>query len=464
MNELLAGLALRLAARSGSAAALVAASGRRQPRRRRPRAWRRLAAAAVVAAAAGDGARRRRLPRRRGVARRPRRSTATTAAAGHGGGYHGGALLRRPAATTARGYYRPTRSAGGWGGGLGLGLGWGWGYRRLGGWGSRAGAIPATATAATGYGYGAPGGYVGDLVGDRRLGRSVDDRRFARGSARLPRRPLHRHGRRLRRLSRLPLPEARATTSSSSSSTASRRRVDRRRRARRAPRSKINNKLKKIPGAKQYGSYDTPEPEGGVQRYFGARKARPIHPVNADDPGLRSRQGRSRLARNGYRRSLGSPPRAISARPASGSEARDGSRAAGARRASPAARPGSIVSRRAAATPRSTSTIASSGTGEELSTLTRGLPGRAGPAHGSWSRGRAMATASDPGGRRAGRSETVEISLQRQRALRAECRVRTCALTRRISHILNALEGIDWGGGGLGGVCHPSLPHLPSVR
>ncbi|HEV2063428.1 MAG TPA: PEGA domain-containing protein, partial [Thermoanaerobaculia bacterium] len=33
----------------------------------------------------------------------------------------------------------------------------------------------------------------------------------------------------------------------------------------------LNNKLKKIPGAKQYGSYDTPQPEGGLQRYFGKR-------------------------------------------------------------------------------------------------------------------------------------------------------------------------------------------------
>lgn len=36
---------------------------------------------------------------------------------------------------------------------------------------------------------------------------------------------------------------------------------------------KLDNKLKKIPGAKQYGSYDTPEPEGGVQRYFGKGNA-----------------------------------------------------------------------------------------------------------------------------------------------------------------------------------------------
>ena len=30
----------------------------------------------------------------------------------------------------------------------------------------------------------------------------------------------------------------------------------------------IDDNLKKIPGSKQYGSYDTPEPEGGVQRFF----------------------------------------------------------------------------------------------------------------------------------------------------------------------------------------------------
>jgi hypothetical protein len=35
---------------------------------------------------------------------------------------------------------------------------------------------------------------------------------------------------------------------------------------------KLDNKLKKIPGAKQYGSYDTPVPEGGVQRFFGKSK------------------------------------------------------------------------------------------------------------------------------------------------------------------------------------------------
>ena len=30
---------------------------------------------------------------------------------------------------------------------------------------------------------------------------------------------------------------------------------------------KVEDKLKKIPGSKQYGSYNTPTPEGGLQRY-----------------------------------------------------------------------------------------------------------------------------------------------------------------------------------------------------
>jgi hypothetical protein len=33
----------------------------------------------------------------------------------------------------------------------------------------------------------------------------------------------------------------------------------------------IDEKLRKIPGAKHYGSYETPTPEGGVQRFFGKR-------------------------------------------------------------------------------------------------------------------------------------------------------------------------------------------------
>jgi PEGA domain len=36
----------------------------------------------------------------------------------------------------------------------------------------------------------------------------------------------------------------------------------------------VSEHLKKIPGAKQYGSYDTPTPEGGVQRFWGKEKGK----------------------------------------------------------------------------------------------------------------------------------------------------------------------------------------------
>lgn len=41
--------------------------------------------------------------------------------------------------------------------------------------------------------------------------------------------------------------------------------------ARPGTKTDINNKLHKVPGAKQYGSYDTPVVEGGLQRYFAKR-------------------------------------------------------------------------------------------------------------------------------------------------------------------------------------------------
>ncbi|HWZ85706.1 MAG TPA: PEGA domain-containing protein, partial [Thermoanaerobaculia bacterium] len=43
---------------------------------------------------------------------------------------------------------------------------------------------------------------------------------------------------------------------------------------------KISDKLKKVPGAPQYGSYDNPEPEGGVQRFFSKESGGPVHPVD----------------------------------------------------------------------------------------------------------------------------------------------------------------------------------------
>lgn len=48
----------------------------------------------------------------------------------------------------------------------------------------------------------------------------------------------------------------------------------------------ISDKLKKVPGAPQYGSYDNPEPEGGVQRFWSKDKnGGPAHPVDLQGGG-----------------------------------------------------------------------------------------------------------------------------------------------------------------------------------
>ena len=48
----------------------------------------------------------------------------------------------------------------------------------------------------------------------------------------------------------------------------------------------ISDKLKKVPGAKQYGSYENPEPEGGVQRFWSKEANSPVHPVDAGSGGV----------------------------------------------------------------------------------------------------------------------------------------------------------------------------------
>ena len=49
--------------------------------------------------------------------------------------------------------------------------------------------------------------------------------------------------------------------------------------ARAGGQTKIDDKLKKVPGSPQYGSYDNPEPEGGVQRFWSKENNGPAHPV-----------------------------------------------------------------------------------------------------------------------------------------------------------------------------------------
>jgi PEGA domain len=48
----------------------------------------------------------------------------------------------------------------------------------------------------------------------------------------------------------------------------------------------ISDKLKKVPGAKQYGSYENPEPEGGVQRFWSKEANTPVHPVDGGGGGV----------------------------------------------------------------------------------------------------------------------------------------------------------------------------------
>ena len=196
-------------------------------------------------------------------------------------GGHGDRRRTRPAATTAAitaattaaatattavgGYYRPVGWGWGWGGGWGWGWGgWGWGWGGGWGWGypgwgcGWVTTVPATATA------GAMAATPRLVPGDWAV---VDDRRVSPKRRRvfLDGR-LHRHGRRLRR-SRLSLPEEGRLPARVPPGRL--RDQDGRRSARsRASQIKISEKLTKIPGAKQYGSYDNPEPEGGVQRFW----------------------------------------------------------------------------------------------------------------------------------------------------------------------------------------------------
>ena len=176
------------------------------------------------------------------------------------GGYYGGGHSRRLLGT--RRLDRPGLRLG-----LGLGRGWGWG-----GWGWAGLGLPVrlrlwrTATvrrvaAATTCVEGGPG-----------LGRH-------RHRTSLPRRPASTW---TARTSGSPTTSTaiptistfeRATTSSSSGWRATRRRsssID----ARPGAKFEIDDKLAKIPGAKQYGSYDTPPLPGGVQRFYGKAEGR----------------------------------------------------------------------------------------------------------------------------------------------------------------------------------------------
>ena len=75
---------------------------------------------------------------------------------------------------------------------------------------------------------------------------------------------------------------------------------------------KISEKLNKIPNASQYGSYDKPEPEGGVQRYWSKESNAPVHPVNAES----APPSQAQPWRRQWHGQPASPDRSTSARPA----------------------------------------------------------------------------------------------------------------------------------------------------
>ena len=175
---------------------------------------------------------------------------------------------------------------------------------------------------------------------------------------------------------------------------------------------KIDNKLRKVPGARQYGSYDTPEPEGGVRRYFGKEKDR----VAAID--IEARRGSDSDDWRG-RDSSEPPPDAdaddsvVAERPqaAPAPEPPRGDRSP----MPPASAPGSRARIRFHVEPGDAAVYVDdrfAGTGEELSSLTRGFQVPPGIHKVVVSRP-GYSSESTQVEARAGRPETVEISLER---------------------------------------------------
>ena len=172
---------------------------------------------------------------------------------------------------------------------------------------------------------------------------------------------------------------------------------------------KIENKLAKIPGAKQYGSYDTPVPEGGVQRYFGKQKDGTTGPNVLEAP-VDEYQDDWR-PQGGSSGSYSNDPRPISADPSSPSSPEPGIVGQ-----SPAPAPSSTRGRIVFRVQPDDAAIylddRFAGTGEELSTLGRGLQVTAGPHEVFVSRpgfeSDAVMVDVAPGG-----SETVEVNLRK---------------------------------------------------
>jgi hypothetical protein len=173
---------------------------------------------------------------------------------------------------------------------------------------------------------------------------------------------------------------------------------------------RISEKLKKIPGAPQYGSYDNPEPEGGVQRYWTKEKNASSHPVNPQEGSGQAHpwQGYSEPSQ-GVQSEGGQAPAA----PESGSEvAMDPAPQSPATGSSQAKSRGRLVFR---ITPGDAAVYVNDhfvGTGEELSTLTRGFLVQPGQHSITVSRP-GLQTREETVVVGPGKSERVEIVLQR---------------------------------------------------
>ncbi len=179
---------------------------------------------------------------------------------------------------------------------------------------------------------------------------------------------------------------------------------------------KLDNKLAKIPGAKHYGSYDTPEPQGGVQRYFGKQKDGTTGPNVLEEPADEQPPPDTRSPYQSGPPMQPQTPRSISGDAYSPSVP---STPPGTIEASPAPAPAPSNTNRGRIQFRIQPADAAvylddrfAGTGEELSTLGRGLQVTAGPHRVFVSRpgfeSDAVMVDVGPGG-----SESVEVNLRK---------------------------------------------------
>ena len=321
-----------------------------------------------------------------------------------GGGYHGGAVHPNHGYYggghgyygRGRGYYRPVGWGwGGWGWGWGWGLGWGgwgWGYPGWGygypGWGAYYGA--------GGYATLAPGDWAiiatdvspettrvfldGRFIGMVEDFNGPEFLYLKKGDYQLE--------------FRLDGFETKTINLS----------------AQKGAQMKISEKLKKIPGAAQFGSYENPEPEGGVQRYWTKEKSASSNPVNVQAGPNQAQPWRGNdESTEGSQADAGQEPTAAESGSQAAMDPAPQSPTTGSSEAKSRARLIFRIMPGDAAVYLNDHFI---GTGEELSTLTRGFQVPPGQHSITVSRP-GLETREETVVVGPGKSETVEIALQR---------------------------------------------------